>query len=903
MSKNLVIVESPQKAKTITKILGKDYKVMASMGHIRDLPESGLGVDVEKNFAPKYKVSAGKKKVIDDLVKETKDAENIFLAPDPDREGEAIAWHLYEVLRKKVKDANFQRVTFHEITKPAVQHSFDHPSEIDMNRVNAQQARRVLDRLVGYQVSPLLWRKVKRGRSAGRVQTVALRMICEREKEIMDFVPEEYWNLAGIFNFNNEIFSAKLAKIAGDNVKISSQTVAEDTVEDIKQGAYAVSSVKTVPRKRNPKPPFVTSTLQQAASSNLRMSPSQTMRIAQQLYEGADGAVGEAGLITYMRTDSVNVSEVAQNAARDFITSQYGADYYPPKPNRYKSKGAAQEAHEAIRPTDVTFTPAMAKSKLDDQQARLYTLIWNRFMASQMAPARLSQHTVEIENSSGSTKQDYLFRVTSTKTVFPGYMRVYNLEDAAEDKTEEEENKIPDLKERDGLDLTDVTADQKFTEPPYRFSEATLIRELDKFGVGRPSTYATIVNTIQQREYVSKDKGKLVPSNLGFSVYQYLVDNIPNLFEINFTAQMEEKLDDVEDGKLDWEEMMTRFYEKFHLWVEEAQTKTNVPEESIVRGVWESLNKTDIPWSEPEKVGRKTYDDSKFYHSLLEQMDEGKPLSDNQWTALLALVVKYREKVDNLDGLIEKYELKDTIQPILAKAQEEENYEPDDTAVTLCALMEQVQEWEVPADKKARNDKEFYESIKRQAMKKPLTERQIGALKTILQKYSDQIPQYKDVQEEYGLLPLMDSDAKSKLAEMVKMLGEITKWAEPTKRGRRTYSDESFAESLSSQFQSKGILSDKQTAAMAKIINKYPDQIENFEERKAGNSLLTVVEAEKTKPVETGITCPECNKSQIVERKARRGGSVFYGCSAYPKCKYTAKSLEEVKAKVAEANS
>ena len=477
MGKSLVIVESPAKAKTIGKFLGGEFEVMASMGHIRDLPKKKFGVDVENNFALSYEENKDRKKNLDDLKKAAKAAETIYLAPDPDREGEAIAWHLQETLAK-VSKANFKRVTFHEITRSAVDKAFQDSGVVDQDRVDAQQARRVIDRIVGWQVSDFVRKNVYGAKSAGRVQTVALRLICEREKEIQDFVTREYWSMkVKLANGAQEKFISSLARLDGEKVDIPDGDTANALKAELETAQFKVLSIKSKERRQNAAPPFITSTLQQAASGSLRMSPTQSMRIAQQLYEGVEiGAEGTAGLITYMRTDSVSIAKEAQAAARDFVSQEFGSQYIPDKPNFYKNKNSAQEAHEAIRPTDVTRTPEKMKAYLDQDQLKLYTLIWRRFVASQMSKAVFMQDTVELDAKGPDTTHDYLFRTTASRNIFLGYLKVYNLkeEDAKDD--EDEIDTIPELKVDEKVNREEFLLKQHFTEPPPRFSEATLLR-------------------------------------------------------------------------------------------------------------------------------------------------------------------------------------------------------------------------------------------------------------------------------------------------------------------------------------------------------------------------------------------------------------------------------------------
>jgi DNA topoisomerase-1 len=577
--KNLVIVESPAKAKTINKYLGRDYVVKASMGHVRDLPSTGLSVDIENDFEPTYEVSPKKKQVVAELKKAAEGAEAVFLAPDPDREGEAIAWHLRELLAKGKKDhKRFRRVAFNEITKNAVQQAFQQPGDIEMQRVDSQQARRVLDRIVGYQISPLLWRRVRGARSAGRVQSVAVRLIVEREREIRAFVAKEYWSVEAELRKlvdPRAPFHARLVRIGEEKLidvekglfLLGNQGAADAAKAELEGAAWKVEKVDEQPRKRNPFPPFMTSTLQRAASTNLRMGTDLTMRIAQQLYEGVElGDEGSVGLITYMRTDSLTISRDAQAEALDYIRETFGPDYAPESPNFYRSRETAQGAHEAIRPTSVRRTPESVAPYLDRQQLALYTLIWKRFVASQMSPAQLLVKSVDIlaRNGRVATPRDFWFRASSTQVTFPGFLKVHGVEEGDEDKAAEEAGEaIPPLTAAEMLELLGLKPEQHFTEPPPRYSEATLIKVLEELGIGRPSTYAPTISTIQKREYVEKDKGRLKPTPLGETTTDLLVKWFPDLLDVKFTARMEEELDEVESGKIEWHELLKEFYKGF----------------------------------------------------------------------------------------------------------------------------------------------------------------------------------------------------------------------------------------------------------------------------------------------------------------------------------------------------
>ena len=560
MGKSLVIVESPAKARTINKYLGPNYTVKASMGHVLDLPKKDLGVDLAHDFKPTYIMIPGRKALIAELKSAAAKSDAVYLAADPDREGEAICAHLRELLDGKKR--KFFRVLFNEITRDAIRDAFKAPAEIDSRLVDAQQARRILDRLVGYQVSPLLWDKVKRGISAGRVQTVALRLIVEREREIQAFQKKEYWTIsAHLEGKNPPAFDARLVKFQGKEVEIPDQATADRIVAAIKAANLVVESVSTKEKRKYPVPPFITSKLQQEAVRKLRFTAKKTMTLAQRLYEGLEiGEEGSVGLITYMRTDSTRVAEGALAAVRDYILKAFGRDYVPPEPIRYKSKKDAQDAHEAIRPTDVNITPESIQRHLSADEFKLYKLIWQRFVASQMTPAVFDQTTIDI--SAG----DYLLRATGSVEKFNGFRAVY--EEGKDEKVEMEEEeelklRLPQVEQGERLKLHKILPEQHFTEPPPRFTEATLVKALEEKGIGRPSTYATILVIIQNREYVEKHQGRFYPTQLGMLVSDLLVKNFSDIFEVAYTARMEEELDEVEEGKLTWTEALEEFYKKF----------------------------------------------------------------------------------------------------------------------------------------------------------------------------------------------------------------------------------------------------------------------------------------------------------------------------------------------------
>lgn len=556
--KKLVIVESPAKVKTITKFLGKHFKVMSTLGHIKDLPTDELGVSIDKTIDITYTVLEKKDKVIADICKEASNATDIFVAPDPDREGEIIAWHIAQEIEKVNKKGAIHRIAFNEITKDAIEEALAHPHSIDLHKVSAQQARRVLDRLVGYEVSPVLWRKISKGLSAGRVQSVALKLICDREEEIRGFKPEESWSIEALFTCAKEQFAALLTHINKKKAELKNEEQAQEVVKKIEAVKdFSVSSIKDSKRAKNPPPPFMTSTLQQAAYNQLGFSVDRTMQLAQKLYEGVplEDASTPVALITYMRTDSLRIADTALKAVRSFITKQYGSDYLPAKSAAYSNKDKAQDAHEAIRPIDISLTPQKVGPFLDPDLAKLYELIWKRFVACQMKSAQYAQRQVVVEGGI------FIFKVTGSTLLFDGFLKVY----AASDEEDEKEEKavIPkDLAEKTALDNAKTTPKQHFTQPPSRYTQASLVKELEKEGIGRPSTYATIMKTIQARSYTEIDsKKRFVPTELGMAVTKMLSEHLPKIMNTKFTAQMEEELDKIAHGSLERDKVIREFYE------------------------------------------------------------------------------------------------------------------------------------------------------------------------------------------------------------------------------------------------------------------------------------------------------------------------------------------------------
>jgi DNA topoisomerase-1 len=616
MTKQLVIVESPAKAKTINRYLGNEYLVKSSLGHIRDLPRKKLGVDVDHSFQPEYEIIPERKKLVKELQEAARGAESVLLAADPDREGEAICWHLSEVLRKFNK--NIYRILMHEITNKGVGEAFHNLGFLDTDKFNAQQARRILDRLVGYLISPLLWEKIGRGLSAGRVQSIALRLICEREKEIKDFVPEEYWTITARLEAGNPpAFNASLAKIDGEKVKIKDEKTSSAIVSELWNTPFMLQDIEFKKKKKDPSPPYITSSLQQDGFRLLRFPVRKTMSVAQKLYEGLEiGERGLTGLITYMRTDSVRISDEALSAARGFIQSHFSPEYLPKKPRVYKNKKKAQDAHEAIRPTSFDLPPEIVRPYLKKEEFDLYNLIWNRFLACQMSSARVEETEFRISASI------YQFTAKGEVLEFDGYLALYP-------KPKKEENLLPEAQEGEELKLLDLESKQNFTQPPPRYTEGSLVKELEAKGIGRPSTYAPIISTIQDRVYVIKDKGKFIPTDLGLFVTDYLIQNFPDLMEFKFTARLESELDLISEGKQDWLDYLKSYYSLLQKDLKQAK-----------KG--ESTKKTGIPVGEtcPEcgrqlvikegKFGRfracSGYPECNFKESMVKK--EAKPLDE-----------------------------------------------------------------------------------------------------------------------------------------------------------------------------------------------------------------------------------------------------------------------------------
>ncbi|MDD2456136.1 MAG: type I DNA topoisomerase, partial [Kiritimatiellae bacterium] len=824
MAKKLVIVESPAKAKTIGKILGSGYVVKSSVGHIRDLPERTLGVDVNRGFLPKYVFSKGKAKVIAELKKAAKSCESIYLAPDPDREGEAIAWHLQESLSDVAKDKPFYRVQYNEITPRAVRAAFDEPGVIDMRRVDAQQARRVLDRIVGYKVSPMLWRRIRKGLSAGRVQSVALRLVAEREREIQAFKVEEYWVLGAEVRRETaplDAFSIRLAGIDDAKPAIGSREGAAALLADLEGSLLRVKAVKTRETTRRPLPPFITSTLQQAASSVCGFSPSRTMRLAQSLYEGVDfGDGGPVGLITYMRTDSVNVARDAQSAARQLIVSTYGEDYCPEKPNFYKSRSSAQEAHEAIRPTDPGRAPESLKGVLDAPSLRLYELIWKRFIASQMTAAKIAQKTVEIAPEKAPLRHSYLFTVSASEVIFSGFLKVMALdirkkkaeEEGAEEDAADDVDRLPPLEAGDPLCLLKWLSERKETKPPARYSEASLIRALEGNGVGRPSTYASIIETLNARDYTTREKRQLTPTDLGLAVNDLLVGNLPQLFDVGFTATMEEGLDRIEEGQVEWAKMMEDFYGRFQEWMEKCKAPpADAGKVSAVLTMLEQVRE----WGPEVKRGRRTYSDEKFVASVRDQIGD-KDVTEKQLAALVKIAIRYRSQIKDADAALDGLGFSEALEQDRAAPSNEEA----------------ERRFEVLAGMNLSETQEpFVASLRQQADSgRKLSERQLAALDRIIVQNAPQIENFDEVKNALGLsadAPEMAPDHES--PELLALLQNVGQWQEPVKRGKRVFDDQALFKSLKDQFDGKRALSPRQRYALRRLVFRYKAQIPDFD--------------------------------------------------------------------------
>ncbi len=825
--KKLLIVESPAKAKTIGKYLGGDFVVKSSVGHVRDLPRVSSAISIKKvadgkwTFTPTYEISTGKHKVVAELRAAAKGADEIYLASDPDREGEAIAWHLKEVLKTAAGKKPFHRVSYNEITKSAVQEAVEHPGEINMPRVDAQQARRILDRLVGYKVSPLLWANINcansRTLSAGRVQSVALRLLVERQREIDAFKPETYFVMgveAAKGSAKGDKFVAKLSRYDGEKPDIRDKQTANNMLLDLAGAGLEVESLKAQPKRRRPLPPFTTSTLQQAASSVLSMSPGRTMKVAQALYE--------RGLITYMRTDSVNVSEQARAAAKELIVGNYGESYYPEKPNFYKSKSSAQEAHEAIRPTNVALEPAA--SGLSGADLKIYDLVWRRFVASQMAEARTTVRSVSLRAVKGGLTHSYLFAASSTGIDFDGFLKVMKLslkkkagggDDEADEDTDEVE-RLPELKEGEALEAARWLTDERQTKGPGHYSEASLIKALEENGVGRPSTYAQTIETLKAREYAASQNRKLVPLERGILVCDWLVKRMESLFNVGYTAKMEEELDQIEEHGEPMNDMLSGFYARFTKAIAEANP---APDPAKFNAVFALLDEVK-EWTPPKKAGNRVYDDKGFVESVKKQMADGKkPMSARQLESLIRMAVAYGSQIYDVENRLRAEGLGagSTILPQKA----------DDELVRYCfEVMDRI-------GGMLRNP--FLKSLREQwdkgrglSMKQfMILARAVGENASAL----DDCAAVRDRLSSYVPEGFTGDDTDPAVPGLLQLMSTVTEWRQPTKKGKKVYDDKSFVASLADQFERRHSLSSRQVLALRRVAVSYKDKIPSYAEK------------------------------------------------------------------------
>ena len=830
MDKKLLIVESPAKAKTIGKYLGPEFTVKSSVGHIRDLPKENGAIRIDKTgdeswtFTPKYEISEGKEKVVSELKSAVKSSSEVYLASDPDREGEAIAWHLKEVLEPVAGKKPFHRVTYNEITKNAVLKAVAEPRDIDMPLVDAQQARRILDRIVGYKVSPLLWKNIacanNRSLSAGRVQSVALRLLVERQREIDAFKPETYF-LMGVEakkrGSANGKFVAKLARIDGEKPNVRDRQTADTTLLDLADAELEVVDLKAQPKMRHALPPFTTSTMQQAASSVLSFSPGKTMKLAQSLYE--------QGRITYMRTDSVNVSEQARAAAKEYVTATFGGEFYPESPNFFKSKADAQGAHEAIRPTDVMLTPERAaENGMDAAELKLYGLVWKRFVASQMADAKTTVRTVSLAARKPALAHDYLFTASATEIDFEGFLKVMNLSlkkkrpDGEEDDDDTDEvAALPPLSNGETLDAVRWLADEKQTKGPSHYSEASLIKALEENGVGRPSTYAATIETLKAREYAKTEKKKLVPLERGILVCDWLVKKLDSLFSVGYTAKMEAELDKVESDGEPMDAMLSEFYAKFLKAVESC--KEPAPDKEKFEIVFSLLDQVK-EWKEPKTVGKRTYDDKAFVESVRTQFDTGKPLSSRQLEYLVRMALMYSSQIPDCEATLKEHGIAGS------QAQKAETVDPElvkwcfDTADRIVGLM--------------RNP--FLKSLRDQTERgRGLSQKQFAILVKAVGENAaglDDCDEIRAKLSEYvsgGFSPIQ-REGESVVPRLIALVGKVTEWRPSSKKGRKTYDDKAFVQSLVDQFERRRSLSPRQVMALRRVIVAYKDKIPGYAE-------------------------------------------------------------------------
>ncbi len=823
-AKRLLIVESPAKAKTIGKYLGSGYIVKSSVGHVRDLPKASGAIQIVPegenhwHFVPKYVVSEGKTKVVSELKAAVKNADEVYLASDPDREGEAIAWHLRELLEPAAEGKPFRRVTYNEITKSAVLNAVAAPRDIDMNRVDAQQARRILDRLVGYKVSPLLWKYIQcannRSLSAGRVQSVALRLLVERQREIEAFKPETYYLLgveARKRTGDKAAFTAKLARFDGEKPDIREKQMADNVLLDLSGATLEVTDIKLQPKTRHALPPFTTSTLQQAASSVLGFSPGKTMKLAQSLYEH--------GVITYMRTDSVNVSEFARAAAKDFVISHYGESFYPQSPNFFKSKADAQGAHEAIRPTDVNLEPAAAK--LEAAELKLYDLIWRRFLASQMADAKTTLKTASLEVRKPALAHSYVFTASATTIDFEGFLHVMKLSlrkkrtDGEDDEDTDEVAALPELAVGEELDAARWLADEKQTKGPAHYSEASLIKALEENGVGRPSTYAQTIETLKTREYAKSEKKKLIPLERGILVCDWLVKKLEPLFNVGYTAKMEAELDRVEEAGEPMDDMLSSFYAKFQQ--ELAACAEPAPDRAKFDIVFAMLDEVKT-WKPAKKVGKRVYDDRAFVESVREQAEDGvRPLSMRQLEFLVRIVLAYADQISDVERRLKENNL------VGNAVVRGERADPDlvrycfDTMDRIGGMLKNP----------------FLKSLRDQVERgRGLSPKQLTILARAVGENAGVLEDCAAVREklaEFAPGGFDEGPSDPAIPKILELMSNVKVWRDPIKKGRKTYDDKAFVESLSEQFSRRHSLSPRQAMALKRVVVAYHAQIPDYE--------------------------------------------------------------------------
>ena len=849
--KKLVIVESPAKSKTISKILGDDYIVTASVGHIRDLPTQSLGIRISEdglNFKPVYEVADAKKKVVAGLVKSAKACDEVYLASDPDREGEAIAWHIKAVIegasKNPVEGRKFHRIRYNEITPAAVRKAFETPGEIDERVVDAQQARRVLDRLVGFKISRVLWRKVRTGISAGRVQSVGLRLVCERELAVRAFVPVPYWEFDVALSkpgagAESKPFKSRLTQIDGKKAEIGDEARAEEIKKALESGAFEVASVTEQRRSRKPFAPFITSTLQQSASNALGFSPKLTMSIAQKLYEGVDlgGDLGQTGLITYMRTDSFSVSNEARDAAKLFIVGSYGAEYHNEKERVYKNRDNAQGAHEAIRPTDPGLTPDKVAAKLTPQEAKLYDLIWRRFIASRMSDAVSNVRMVKIAATPESKTPAMTLSASSSELVFPGFTKVYG---AAEQKQNDDAENggegdaqglqawLPPLAKGEALERGAVAGERKETKPPPRFNEASLVKELEANGIGRPSTYASILSILLTRKYMVKDKRALVPTDLGMEVNEYLCKHYDKLFDIGFTAEMENELDDVENPEksLDWQGMLSAFYRRLMNWLGASAVSDAADPDAFNSLIAMFENITE--WEPRRKIGMRTYDDKQFVESV--KKTGAARASRQQFESLARMLLRYKGQVKDAETFLQSIGVN--------LAESEDGASPlRNNATRIFEILEKAGVNESSA--------QFFQSLRTQhEIGRRLSDKQLACLERMYLESGERIEGFgPELNESLGITradaanrpasasktatdsaPDFVPDPAETLA-MLSGLAQVGTWKKPVKRGRVTYDDVKFFQSLSAQFAVKKRLSEAQIKSLRRLFISYKDKI------------------------------------------------------------------------------